>query len=316
MIYLLLGIIFVLTGCSSHAQQFSPTFEQEKAQRKPFQKSLAVIKSPPEYLRRETNKGIYDPRPRVVQVDEKAGKYELRWIGYDRKEKIVKYQRHDAIDAAVEARIEKTPNGRFFYKYLVKNLPTSPAYLHSFIVQTLAPDIKDGPPIQIDDIFIGHMAQYIPEFSVGVWRDFVPLGETQPKVIAGRSVEFSLISSSLPGLVGCRATAGDITLKGVGEHMPSELEAVMPGYDGLAKCLTIGPVDALSKMNKSERAKYILENLPKFLEAGWMSAGTMRIYDEILKEEDLPGALSQAKKDLEKEFITGEVFYIIEGLNS
>jgi hypothetical protein len=313
--YLLIGVLFFQVCCSSYAQQSIVRIQQEKAERKPFQKSSAAIKSPTSYLKRETEKGTYDPRPRVVPVDEKAGKYELRWIGYDGKEKIIKYQRHDAIDAIVEASIEKTPEGRYTYRYLVKNLPSSPAYLHGFIVQTFSPDIKDGSPMEIDNVLIGHMSQNISEFSKGVWRNFVPLGETRPKVVAGRSIEFSLTSSALPGIVGCRATAGDITLKGVGEHMPSELESAMPGYEELAKGYTIGPVEKLSIMSKSERSKYLLENLQKFQEAGWMSSGTAAIYKSILEKEDLAGALAQAKKDLEKEFITSEAFHIIEGLN-
>ncbi|MGI8642454.1 MAG: hypothetical protein ACR2MG_21200 [Pyrinomonadaceae bacterium] len=308
--YLIIGILFLQIACSSSAQE-----RQVKAERKPFQKSSVEIKSPTTYSKRETEKGEYDPRPRVVLIDEKAGKYELRWIGYDGKQKIVKYQRNDALDALVEARIEKTSEGKFVYKYLIKNLPTSPAYLSGFTVQTLASDVKDEAPLVVNDIFIGNMAKFIPDFSDGTWRYFSPLGEKLPKVEAGKSIEFSLVSSALPGIVGCRATGGDLTLKGVGEHMPSELERAMPGYEEEAKGYTIGPIDRLATLNKSERAKYILENLPKFQESGWMSEGTAKIYESILKREDLAGAFKQAKKDLENEFITGEVYYIIEGLN-
>ncbi len=168
---------------------------------------------------------------------------------------------------------------------------------------------------KLDDVFTGDMANYIPNFSEGTWWKFAPLGETLPKIYTGNSIEFSLRSAALPGLVRCHARAGEITLKGVGEHMPSELEMVTPGYDGLARGYTIGPNDSLAKMTKSERSKYVLENLPKFQEAGWMSAGTAEIYKSILAKEDLVNALKQAKKDLENEFITSEVFHIIEGLN-
>ena len=46
-----------------------------------------------------------------------------------------------------------------------------------------------------------------------------------------------------------------------------------------------------------------------------MSPGTAKNYEAILKREDLAGALEHARQDLKQEFITGEVFYIIEGLN-
>lgn len=314
--YLLIGILFFQIACSSSAQRINTEVKQEKAERKLFQKSSAAIKPPRTYENREKANGkTYDPKPRVVLIDEKAGKYELRWIGYDGKEKIVNYQRMDSIDALVEARVEKTGDGKLIYKYLIKNLPTSPAYLSGFTVQTLASDVRDEPfPIE-NDVFTGHMAKYIPDFSVGVWRRFAPLGETLPKIEAGKSIEFSLVSAALPGIVGCRATGGDLTLKGVGEHMPTELEMAMPGYEEEAKGYTIGPVDRLKTMDTSGRAKYVLENLPKFQEAGWMSPGTATIYETILTRGDLPAAFEQAKKDLKNEFITEEVFYILEGLN-
>lgn len=302
--FLILTLLFQ-SACYSSAQQI-------KVERKPFQKSSVAMKSPTSYLKRETDKGEYDPKPRVVLVDEKAGKYELRWIGYDGKEKIIKYQRADAIDALVEARVEKNSEGKFVFKYLVKNLPTSPAYLSGFIVQTLANDVKVN---KLEDVHIGEMSNSLRDFKEGIWRHFAPLGETSSRIEAGKSIEFSLVSSALPGIVGCRATAGELTLKGVGEHMPSELEAAMPGYEELAKGYTIGPIDHLATLNKSERTKYILENLPKFQEAGWITSDGVKRYEAVLKRENLAGAFEQAKKDLENQFITSEVYYIIEGLN-
>ena len=314
----LIFALFLHIGCQSSAQQNGPRYNQIKPERKLFKKSAVEIKSPKIYLKRETAGGKeYDPRPRVVPIDEKAGKYELQWIGYDGKKKIIKYQRHDALDAVVEARVEQGNGGRYKYTYLIRNLPSSPAFLHSFTVQTFTRDVRDEH-IRTEDenLSIGHMAQYIPQFSEGVWRNFSWLAETKPKINPGSNIEFEMVSISQPGLVQCKATAGEITLKGVGEHMPSELENAMPGFDELATCLTIGPVEHLSKMSKSEREKYILDNLPKFVEAGWMAGDTPKIYESILKRGDLSGALGQAKKDLELGFITTEVFHIIEGLSN
>ncbi|MGI8642455.1 MAG: hypothetical protein ACR2MG_21205 [Pyrinomonadaceae bacterium] len=305
--YLIIGILFLQIACSSSAQE-----RQVKTERKLFQKSSVEIKSPTTYSKRETEKGEYDPRPRVVLIDEKAGRYELRWIGYDGKQKIVKYQRADALDALVEARIEKTSEAKFTYIYTIKNLSQSPNYLSRFIVQTFG---KDAKPVENENIFIGDMSKSINDFKDGLWWMYSVHSGYSPQVIPGKSIEFKLISSALPGIVGCRATAGDLTLKGAGEHMPSELEDVLPGYAVWARCYTVGPIDRLATLNKSEKVKYILENLPKFQEVGWMSAGTAKIYKSILAKEDLTGTLVQAKKDLENEFITGEVFYIIEGLN-
>ena len=98
--------------------------------------------------------------------------------------------------------------------------------------------------------------------------------------------------------------------------MPSELEAVMPGYEELPYGYTIGPIDRLAAMSKDERAKYFLENLDKFQETGWMTETTVKKYEAILKNEDLPEALQQAEEDLKNRLITSEIFSIIEGLNS
>src|SRR5690242_1457708 len=100
--FLLIGILFFQISCHTSAQEIVTETKQEKAERKLFQKSSAVIRSPKEYALRDTENGKgYDPKPRVVLIDEKAGKFELRWIGYDGKDKIIKYQRSDALDALV-----------------------------------------------------------------------------------------------------------------------------------------------------------------------------------------------------------------------
>lgn len=314
---ILLVTALILAGCQSPAQEKSSVFNQAKAERQLFRKSPVEIKSPRTYAKRETPKGKeYDPRPTVVPIDEKVGKYELHWIGYDGKKKVIAYQRHDALDALVEARLEQVDDGRYKYKYLIRNLPSSPTFFHSFTVQTFTSDVRDEH-IRTEDenLYIGHMAQLIPQFSEGVWRKFAWLAETKPKIGPGSTIEFEMISSSQPGLVQCVAAAGEITLKGVGEHMPSELEMALPGFADRATCLTIGPVERLKDLSEADKAKYLIDNLPKFVEAGWMAGDTPKIYESILKGNDLSGAFQQAKRDLEKGFITTEVFHIIEGLN-
>lgn len=311
--YILIFMLLFQWSCSSSAQQVkNDPAPQARAERKPFQKSDAVMKPPKSYLNRDTEKGEYDPKPKVVLVDKKSGKYELRWIGFDGKEKIVAYQRADAVDAVVESKVEKLPDNKIIYKYLIKVLPTSPTYLSSFTIQTFAKDIKTT---ETDDVYIGAMTNSLSGFSDGVWWRFAILGETLPKIEAGKSVEFSLTSTALPGIVGCRGTAGNLTLKGAGEHMPTELENAIPGYEEWAKCYAIAPVEKLAGLNKEEKANYLLENLPKFLEAGWMTNLASKKYEAIFKRNDLEGALNEAKNDLENGIVTTEVFYIIENLN-
>lgn len=294
------------------AQNGISSGQQIKAVRRQFQRSHAEIKSPTAYLNRENSKGEYDPKPRVVLVDQKAGRYELKWIGYDGKEKVVKYQRADAIDAVVEARVEIDTNGTFRYKYLIRNLPGSPNYLSSFTVQTFAPDVQVD---KLNDVYIGDMASYLRNFKVGVWWRYAILNQTTPKIDAGKNIEFSLSSKGLPGIVECKATAGELTLKGVGEHMPSELENALPGYEEWASGLTIGPVENLSKLNKSERSKYLSDNLLKFKQAGWITGKSVQIYEEMLKKDDIASVLKKAENDLKDEQVTSEVLAIIKGLN-
>ena len=175
------------SACVSVAQP--QTNEQVKVERKPFQKSSYVIKSPTEHLERELNNGkSYDPNPKVVIIDEKAGKYEFRWIGTDGKEKVIAYQRHDAIDATVEAKIEKSQDGKLIYKYNFKMLETSPTYVREFIVQTLAADTKPvetenyllpPPNYKPDYKFMTGQMNFNPLFNVGIWWAYGFVGKNE-----------------------------------------------------------------------------------------------------------------------------------------
>ena len=313
-LYFCFVICLFQIACVSAAQESVENHQRQKAQRALFKRSSVVLKPPGEYAMRETKRGkTYDPKPRLVTIDVKAGKYELRWIGYDGRDKIVEYQRRDALDALVETRVIKSSD-KFIYSYLIRNLPSSPSFIGIFIVQTFAVDVRNEKIPSGEDLYIGHMGSHIPRFSEGVWRTFSPLTD-DTRIIPGTTREFQIVSEAQPGVVGCYAHAGEPSLKGADEHMPEELEMVTPGYDGLASCITIGPDERLAKFSKEEKAKYLLDNLPKFVEAGWMAGDTPKIYESILTSGNLAGAFEQAKTDLEKEFITSEVFHIIEGLS-
>lgn len=312
--YLMVIILAFQICCQTSAQQSTFGTSPAKAERRPFQRSNVLLKSPTTYLKRETSEGKYDPKPRVILIDEVSGKYELRWVGVDRRDKIVVYQRPDALHAVVEARVNGNEQGKFSFTYLIRNHPDSPAFLSGFVVQTLSGDIRDETIPVKNDVHTGHMGSYIPAFKVGVWRRFAPLGEKLPRIDPDMSIEFALVSSGLPGIVECRATGGNLMLKGAGEHMPTELENVIPGYEAWAKGYTVGPVDSLREMSLSEKSKYLLDNLPKFAEAGWMAGSTPETYKMILVKNDLVAVFEQAKKDFDNGFITSEVFAIVQGL--
>lgn len=234
-------------------------------------------------------------------------------IGLDGKEKIIPYQRNDAVNGLVEARAEEN-SAAYSFKYLIRNLPDSPTYVGSFAVQTFSGDVRDERVPAGDDWRVGHMSQSITRFSEGLWRNFAPVSENA-FIYPGVEREFQITSIAPPGVVKCSVRAGPPGIKGVGEDMPLELAWAMPGYEEMASCVTIGPVEKISTLSKTEKAAYFLENLPKFVEAGWMGADSSPIYEKILAKNDLTAALSQAKYDLEKGYITTEVVSILEGLN-
>ena len=108
-ILLLLILMVQLAGALSPPAQ--------KARRLPLQKKEIALESPTNYVHRiigydpKTNEPVYyDPKPRVTLLDAKSGKYGLRWIGYDGKEKTIVYQRPDALEVIVSATVSKGCN--------------------------------------------------------------------------------------------------------------------------------------------------------------------------------------------------------------
>lgn len=308
---LLLIFILSLTGACAASQAV------QKAQRRPMQKSSVVLRSPQQYQQRTTDgetkageQAAYDPKPRIDTVDPKAGKYAFKWIGYDGKEKIVEYQRADAIDAVVSASVSRTSEGRYLYVYRVSNLPSSPTYLSSFTVQNFAGDAK---PVKGEGVYVGTMSSQIQVFAEGNWIRFADsyLGDS---ITPGKEVELRVESSAPPGLVGCRVTAGNLTLKGVGEHMPTELEDAMPGYDEWPEGYTIGPVSNLSSLSRKDGIEYLLGRLPLFEKLGWLTPGAREWYVQHLKQDSPDAALRRAESDVKAEQITSEVYGMLQAV--
>jgi hypothetical protein len=307
---LLILIVSLSAACTvTHAIQ--------KAQRRPLRKSDVALKSPAEYAKRTTGSDAqtgeaagYDPKPRVVVVDAKSGKYAFKWVGYDGREKVVEYQRADAIDAIVSAAVSRTAEGLYLYTYRLSNLASSPTYLSSFAVQTLAADAR---PVKPENVYVGTMSNQIHVFAEGTWFRFADsyLGET---VTPGREVEVRVVSSAPPGLVGCRVTAGNLTLKGVGEHMPSELEDAIPGYEEWPRGYTIGPVSNLASLSRQQSVEYILGKLSLFEELGWMTQGARQWYAKHLATDSHEAMLKRAEIDLKSEQITTEIHAMLHAL--
>lgn len=304
--------LLLQTACT--AQMAQP----QKAQRLPLQKTQFTLAPPLHYEHRtsgvnqKTKEPVtFDPKPQVVLVDAKSGKYAFKWIGYDGKEKVIEYQRHDAVDIVVAALVEKMPDGNYIYTYNVESLPTSGTFLTYLMVQTFADDAKGH---QDKGLFIGEMGSNIPQFREGRWIAF-SMSSYQPEVAPGRSIKLKILSSALPGLVQCRAYGGSSTIKGAGEHMPTELEKAMPGYSVLPRGFTIGPVANLKNLSIENRVKYVSDALPQMRELGWLSDSALEWYKQHLKPEQLDEVLKRAAQDLKAERITSEVFAMIEAVD-
>lgn len=289
----------------------------QKAQRLPLQRTSVVLKTPASYAKRilrldhQTGEPVYyDPKPRVEILDKKSGKYALKWIGYDGQEKTITYLRFGAVDVVVSASVTGFGTGKYVYIYEARNLPLSGQALSGFAVQNYSLDVM---PVRINDVYIGRMSNN-DVMKEGNWLRFAPLSDYRPVLEPGRSIQFSLESSSPAGVVRCHVHGGQLGIKGVGEEMPQELENVLPGYIDWPGGLTIGPVERLKTLSKLERAKYVLELLPQFQKLGWMTITARQQYEKILRRDDLEGAYKRAERDLKAETITTEVLSILQGL--
>lgn len=319
------------------------TKADSKIKREPLQKAGAALKAPAVYEKRtriESGQSVtYDPKPRVQVVDEKAGKYEFRWIGYDGQEKVIAYQRPDAIDVVVTGSVENSADGNYTYTYVIDILPSSATYLYSFDLQNFADDTRpveinsqpttladlrllktfrqmadDGKPKKFENtLLIGEMSSAIQRYKDGNWIAFGTLPDFEPDVAPGRKLRLKLVSRAAPGLVECTATGGSRTMKGVGEHMPSELEEVLPGYDALPFGNTVGPVTSLNSLSQSQRIDYFLERMVQFEKLGWITPAARAWYEKNLRG-NLLSAQRQAREDFTSEQMSSEVFAMIEAI--
>lgn len=334
------GLLLTTTVCSFRIQA------QSIAQRKPLEKHPREFKSPVDYdLRdrgydRKAGKSLtYDYKPRIELVDEKSGKYAFKWIGFDGKEKQVIYQRADTVDVIVSATVARTADGFYLYTYKIENLPSSGAHLSHFIVQNFAADAK---PVEVsgrtpncrdlilldsfrnipcettkmnleDFFFIGQMSKMIEQFKEGAWINFSPLAASE-RYDPGHSLEVKIISKAAPGLVKCQAVGGERTMKGAGEHMPSVLEDLLPGYEDFPNGFTVGPIENISSLSATERTKYLLDELPQFKKLGWITDDVMQKYEEKLNVGNLEAISGSVENDLKSEAITTEVFAIVQAM--
>ena len=308
-ILLLLALVVQAAGAISPPSQ--------NLRRLPLQKKRITLKSPTNYIHRilrydsKTSEPVYyDPKPRVVLLDSKSGKYGLRWIGYDGKEKEIIYLLPNAINVVVIASVSKSPSGDYVYLYNLQNLPSSGQNLAFFSIQTFASDVR---PIPIGKGYVGQMTRHVEEFRNGNWIGFGSSNFIR-SVIPGGGVELKLVSPSPPGVVECRVAGGKLGMKGVGEEPPQELENVLPGYEAWPSGYTIGPVDELRNYSATQLAQYIRERLPRFRQLGWISSNLLPLYEQNLTGERIENLYRRLDRDLKSGNITTEVFAIVRSM--
>jgi hypothetical protein len=289
---------------------------QPQLTRAPLQRSNPTLNSPTTYLKRtrvdpRTGRASeYDPKPQLVLLDERAGRYSLRWIGYDGLQKAILYQRPDRIDAVVAADVEAKADGLYRYRYRVRVLPTSGQPLVRFVVQNFANDVR---PIPQANLHIGRQRGNVSAFSSGHWYGFAPL-QGYPARTPGQEVVVEIESRAHPGLVECRVAGAPAGMDGVGEEPPQELMEPLPRADAWPHGHTIGPIDRLAPLQAGEKAKQLLAWLPEFERLGWMTRERRQRYEILARRTELDTLANEASSDYGAGRITSEVRAVVSGL--
>lgn len=311
----MIQLILVLTLVMQTASTGLPI--SQKAHRLPLQKRELEFTSPSNYQMRargydpKSGEPIeFDPKPQVVLLDAKSGKYAFEWIGYDKQEKTVVFQRADAIDVVVSASVSKTARGRYLYVYKIENLPSSREDLGGFAVQNFA---SDSRPIELQDLYIGRMSKN-QVMSEGDWVRFAPLVRFRPVVAPGVSVEFRLESSAPPDVVRCHVHGRTLDMIGVGEEMPQELANLLPGYKDWPSGYTIGPDEKLKRLSLTERVNQLRKMLPQFRKLGWITDDILQWYESHLRHKELSAVYKHAEQDLKIGKMTTEVHDMIQAI--
>lgn len=312
----LFALILVFAAVALFAGCEASQYAQTKVQRKPLEKHYREYKTPSQYEPRDRGSDprtgemiTYDHKPRVELLDEKAGKYAFKWIGYDGKEKTVIFQRGDVLDVIVSASVTKVSDQQYSYTYQIRNLPSSATYLKRFMVQNFASDVKrdHGKFLALE------VSKSIYQFREGNWLSFSDVSD-HVQINPGQTVTVHLTSSAPPGLVECRASIETSIENTTDEEMPSALENLLPGFEEYPKGYAIGPVESLKTLSSSDRVKYVLEKLPQFRDLGWITDDALRRYKAQLQRNSVADLFNRLDEDLRSEQITTEVFAIIQSI--
>jgi len=219
---------------------------------------------------------------RIVELDSKAGKYSLQWIGFDGKEKSVLYERPDTVVVIVSARVVKGVDRTYRYIYELENMESSGQYLSGFSVQTFVKDVvADEEP----GVYVSQMATHAPGFSNGVWYGYVNTENTVlgSGITPGSTTSVSLQSDAAAAVVRVKVFGGPMAITGIGEEIPGVLLDSLPAYESWPSGYTIGPSELQRDLTLSERVNEFLNSLALFTRLGWMAPSVVSEYTQALQ---------------------------------
>jgi len=248
------------------------------------------------------------PLGRIRAVNESAGIYALEWKGGDGHDKSITYHRPDTVRATIAAALGVGTDKKYRFQYTIRNDEESGQYLSGFVVQTLSQSVA---PVVLNNAYVGKMSAHIAEFSVGSWYRF---GNNifLEDVVPGAATVVEIDSDSPAAIVQCKIHGGPMKMTGIGAEMPPELVNHLLGYESWPSGYTIGPSNDIRLATYQGRATYLLSELDRVIELGWMARYLQPDYKGFLSRlDDEESVEKRIRMDLKAGRITSEIVAIL-----
>ena len=245
---------------------------------------------------------------RIRVVNEADGIYALEWKGNDGDDKSIIYHRPDKVRATIAASLRVGTDKKYRFQYTIQNSEDSGQYLSGFIVQTRSQSVV---PVVQNNAYVGKMGAHITEFSVGTWYAF---GNNifLEDIVPGATTVVEIESDSPAAIMQCKIYGGPMKMIGVGEDLPLELANLLLGYEKWPSGFTIGPSNDTLLSTYQGRATYLLSELDRVVDLGWMKRHLRADYKSLLsRPEDEESVEERVGKDLKAGRITSEVAAIL-----
>jgi hypothetical protein len=244
--------------------------------------------------------------PQFVLLDERSGRYAMRWTGRDGTTKEIGYFCPNRVDVTIAAAVSQI-DGKFRYTYEIRNGDSSGQSVYGVALQTFGSGARVLQPR--DDRYVGTMnAAVIPEFAVGKWYR-VPFSD--PELRPGKSWQIVLESDAPPGLVNVRVHGGPLELEGVGEEPPSGLEAQLPRFAVWPRGITIGPVADMRAAEYPFARLSLSELIGELARAGWLTSEAQVRYKNMIGESGARALAASVERDVTNGNVAPEVRYAL-----